>query len=679
LTKRQVFALTYRVLKNQAFHSAIRLSETRMRPFLVLLVPACLAIAGAGCSSQPRAQLLAPAPLQVRAPEPDSSEAYRIASEHFYRGKAHALSGDAGCARLEFDAALDTVRKNFKSGKAEDLAFAQQLYESVDLYRMILEGRPETEERPPAEDTSDTLIAQAPPAPTAEEVAKAKQELYSAAPAPAYDMPVVVNEAVLRAIAFYQFRTPQHFAAALKRSGRYLPMMRQILKEQGLPKDLVYIAMIESAFKPVAHSRAGAHGFWQFIDGTASRYSLRKTRQFDERSDPVKSTLAAAAYFRDLYELFGDWYLAMAGYNAGEGRVIRSLQRTGARDYWELNSMSALHPETQGYVPFFLATMIIAKDPIRFGFDVVPDPPLEFDMVELNRSMDLAKVASAIGSSVEDLRTLNSELTSRFTPRPESTYPLRVPVGAAQILQTALASLPSAPEYEERRVAVKKGDTPARLAARYGMSVADFSRLNDLPAKIRLRRGSKVTVLVARDLGRAKPSTLTARGGSPARASVAMANAARLATSRQEGEIRALPTPSAAVTKASVLQDSKYQLVSVSAPTPVHPRPLPDTITIPAEGFETETVPAVQRVEAPNQSSATAKPRGTERESRPAARQKIQPVRKPTYTVRRGDTLYRIAEKHGVTVETLARQNRLRPRTPLKVGQRLALPMDSAR
>ena len=156
--------------------------------------------------------------------------------------------------------------------------------------------------------------------------------------------------------------------------------------------------MIESAFKSQAHSRAAAKVL-QFISGTGRRYGLKTNRDLDERSDPVKSTRAAAAYFRDLYELFGDWHLAMAAYNAGEGRVLRGLQRTGARSYWELRDGGALHRETKDYVPFFMASALIAKDPVRFGFDVVPDPPLEFDVVDVSRPVELARVARELGSA----------------------------------------------------------------------------------------------------------------------------------------------------------------------------------------------------------------------------------------------------------------------------------------
>ena len=318
----------------------------------------------------------------------DSSDAARAAasatdprqeaSDRFHQGKVYALAGDPACARLEFEAALEGFRKAMRPGDSADLAFAGQLWDSVRLYESLPSG--DDDERPVAPGQRDGLIAQETTVPTADELAVARRELEAAGSSASFDVPIVVNDAVLNAVAFYQFRTPKAFAAALQRSGRYLPLMRSILRESGLPEDLVYIAMIESAFKFQASSRAVAKGYWQFIDGTGRRYGLKKGRDFDERSDPVKSTRAAAAYFRDLYEMFGDWYLAMAAYNGGEGRVLRGLQRTGATSFWELCDANALHRETKDYVPFFIAAALISKDPARFGFDVVPDPPLEFDV-----------------------------------------------------------------------------------------------------------------------------------------------------------------------------------------------------------------------------------------------------------------------------------------------------------
>ena len=300
-----------------------------------------------------------------------------------------------------------------------------------------------------------------------------------------------------------------------------------------MPQDLVYVAMVESAFKPSAHSRAAAHGFWQFIGGTGRRYGLKKTRAFDERSDPVKSTRAAAHYFRDLYEMFGDWPLAMAAYDAGEGKILKGLQRTGARDYWELRSGGAfLHRETRDYVPYVLAAALISKDPARFGFDVVPDPPMAWETVRVAKPVDLSRVAQAAGVPLEELRGLNSELTTRFTPYGVGAYELRVPPGSAAALAARLGSLPVAPDIAEKRIVVKKGDTLQKVASRAGVTVAELRDFNDLPGNAKLKKG---TVLVVPARRPAKGSREAALAGAEA-ASIAMTIAPR-----PQGEIRALP------------------------------------------------------------------------------------------------------------------------------------------
>ncbi len=597
----------------------------------------------AGCSSTKTAATPMPAPVvrvadAAACPEPDPRQE---ASDRFHRGKAHALAGDAACARLEFEAALESFRTAMRPGNSGDLAFAGQLWESIRLYESI-PSEEEAEELAPAPDQRDGLIARETGEPTADEVAVARREVEEAGSAVSFDVPIVVNDAVLNAVAYYQFRTPKAFAAALQRSGRYLPLMRSILRENGLPEDLVYIAMIESAFKSQAHSRAAAKGYWQFISGTGKRYGLRTTREVDERSDPVKSTRAAAAYFRDLYEIFGDWYLAMAAYNAGEGRVLRGLQRTGTRDYWELRDAGALHRETRDYVPFFLATALIAKDPARFGFDVVPDPELEFDVVEVSRPVELARVARELGVAVETLRALNGELRGRATPRGVSAYPLRLPKGAGPILETRLASIPAAPEIRDRRLKARRGDTLARFARRHGVSVADLREANNLRPNAKLRAGQLLVV-----------PTRVASAPRPALELAEAADAPEIEEPAR-GEIRALPTPSAAVVDAASLGEG---FAVVAEPPRAAAQP-PSRVEIPAEGFEA----------AEPQASA----------ARPSARTKPA-ARRTTHTVRRGETLYRIANRYGVTVDELRRANRIGRRAAIRVGQRLSVPDQTGR
>lgn len=587
------------------------------RPLAAL---ALLSAALGGCASAPRAALepVPPPPEPVAPATPDPRV---VSTERFYRGKELALSGDASCARLEFEAALAAFDAAARPGDADDLAFAGELWESVQLYRALTDRAAEPEERPPAEDPTDTLLA-ASPAASPQEVQAARREVASAGGPSGFDIPVVVNDAVLKAVAFYQFRTPQAFAGALKRSGRYLDLMRGILKEKGLPQDLVYVAMIESAFKHNAHSRKAAHGFWQFIDGTARRYGLKRGKGIDERSDFVKSTRAAAAYFRDLYEMFGDWHLAMAGYDTGEGRILRGLQRTGARDYWELASGNFLHRETREYVPYVLAAALIAKDPARFGFDVVLDPPVAYEVVELRKPVDLARVARAIDVPLDELAALNGELKTRSTPRVPS-YPLRVPQGMAAALAASLPALPEAPEIRERRVTVRKGDTLAKVAARYKVSAGDVALWNDLPPNARLRRGMGLTLPT---LG--APS----RPAAPRVETAAVSEAP--ARTRTQGEIRALPGPDAAVSDPASIAPPGTPVVRKSEPPP-------NRYEIPAEGFE----------------SAPAR----------AAPKRV------VHVVRSGETLFRIATQYGTTVTAIRRENRLGPREALRVGRRLTL------
>ncbi len=236
-----------------------------------------LLVALAGCATNSRQVQVARPPVPE---EPAAIQAARTqATELFFSGKALALAGESDCAREAFRGALETFRTAARPGNPADLAFAADLYDSIALYRPAIEAgsRAAEAERPPAEDPRDSLVATA-PLPSPDEIAKAKTEIESAPAGTGFDIPIVVNDAVLRAVAFFQFRTPMAFAAALKRSGRYMNVMRGILKEEGLPEDLVYVAMVESAFKYQAHSRAAAHGLWQFIPGTGKRYGLKRNR-----------------------------------------------------------------------------------------------------------------------------------------------------------------------------------------------------------------------------------------------------------------------------------------------------------------------------------------------------------------------------------------------------------------
>jgi membrane-bound lytic murein transglycosylase D len=284
----------------------------------------------------------------------------------------------------------------------------------------------------------------------------------------------------------------------LARSGRYLPMILDIFKEKGLPEELVFTAMIESGFNPVAVSRAGAKGLWQFMAPTARLYGLRVDRWLDERLDPEKSTVAAANYLRDLYTVFGSWDLAQAAYNAGEVRVQQAIQGSGTRDFWVLHRRSPyLLPETKNFVPAIHAATLIGRQPEQYGFTVVPEEPVRYDVVTVPKGSRLMRLAGLSGVAIADLEQLNPELWQKQTP-PDAPYELKIPLGTAVALQAAV-ELDAAP----RRIApapragvhvVQMGDTLWRIARQYGVSAVQVARWNGLERPDRIFPGERLRV-----------------------------------------------------------------------------------------------------------------------------------------------------------------------------------------
>jgi peptidoglycan lytic transglycosylase D len=282
------------------------------------------------------------------------------------------------------------------------------------------------------------------------------------------------------------------------RAGRYLGMIRDTLRDRGLPEDLAFVAMIESGFNPVAVSRAGAKGLWQFMAGTARRYGLRVDQWVDERFDPEKSTLAAAAYLRDLYAQFGSWSLAQAAYNAGERTVERAIRVVGSTDFWALARSSSLRQETKEFVPQIHAATVIGQNPSRYGFDVAGHLPTDVEFVSVPPGTNLTTIAIAAGVSTETLRTLNPVLVKGVTP-PGAPYRLRVPAGTSAAIQSAPAA--GKPLPERRPVVVKSqvhvvrsGDTVRGISRRYGVTVADVLRWNNLSTSHVLRPGERLVI-----------------------------------------------------------------------------------------------------------------------------------------------------------------------------------------
>ncbi len=296
------------------------------------------------------------------------------------------------------------------------------------------------------------------------------------------DFPVVHNAKVQYFIDYYTGRGRKVFTRWLERSTRYLPMMREIFAEHGLPKDLAYLAMVESGFNTKAYSWAHAVGPWQFIKGTGKMYGLKRDWYRDERRDFEKSTKAAARFLRDLRDQFnGEWYLAVASYNAGPGKLRTAIRKYKTRDFWEISRGKYLQPETKNYVPKLMAVLTLAKDPERYGFTELNfQEPLQYEAVTIPSVTDLEIVAKMSGTSYEEIKQLNPELKRWSTPPNVKDYQLRIPAGMTAQFSEQYAKLSPSDRANYMRYKIKKGDTLGALSQRYNVRVNDIMALNNI-------------------------------------------------------------------------------------------------------------------------------------------------------------------------------------------------------
>lgn len=308
----------------------------------------------------------------------------------------------------------------------------------------------------------------------------------------AYDMPIVMDSSVQAHIRYFNTGIHDRFEQWLFRLSRYRPIVDKIFTEFHLPSDLVYLSLVESGFNPYAFSRAKATGPWQFMKGTAKAYGLRVDNYVDERRDPIKSTVAAARYLRDLYDLFGAWPLAMAAYNAGEGKVMRALHTAQAESFSEISQTRLIRRETKEYVPRFMAATIIARNPDRYGFSQEAAEPHQFDEAIISRTVHFRAIANATGIPYEELRLLNPELRRDATPPGNETYHLKVPVGMkakVEQLQDRIPAYKFPPLPEKTQVAtpvsshwykVRVGDTLGKVSKRFRVPVKTLKTKNNL-------------------------------------------------------------------------------------------------------------------------------------------------------------------------------------------------------
>jgi membrane-bound lytic murein transglycosylase D len=418
----------------------------------------------------------------------------------FESGKRLFEDGEVEKARLYFQESLDLLKK---------CGFSFADYPEVEqVYYEILAGIRRIEMRAlvePEEPPFPILDSLAPETSPLDEIADLNLFTVEVDPAledlvsedlkqTQFDFPVVVNERVLTFLDYWKGRGRVQVEQALERSGRYLPLFKKIFAEEGVPQDLIYMAHVESLFKPNAYSRARARGIWQFVSSTARLYDLKVGWWLDERLDYYKATRAAARHLRDLHEEFGDWYLALAAYNGGPGRVSRVIRRYGKMDYWTMAKRRLLPRETRNFVPSILAAIIIYRHPERYGFDVRPAPELKFETVSLEYQVDLGVVADSIGVRLTEMTNLNPELQRGVTPFELEDYRLKIPPGTGDALLQALAELPPEKRLRLKHHRVRKGETLSHIASRYGISIRAIAEVNRIRNVNRLSIGQDLII-----------------------------------------------------------------------------------------------------------------------------------------------------------------------------------------
>ena len=431
-------------------------------------------------------------PAHVREVRDQMEEAYQAGLEAYQAGRFDE-------AKEHFDRAVDLVLSSdvdLSAQPALKKAFDEMVRNIADMDADLYtrEGETETpENRSPLDELKDITTYLSP-----EEAEKERQKIQQVVGRISYDIPVTLNPRVLAYIEAFQTRLRGEFEAGLKRSGAYLPMIKKTFREAGLPEDLAYMAHQESAFKVNAFSRARAKGMWQFMSFTGRKYGLKSDLWVDERGDFEKATRAAAMYLKDLHERYGDWHLAMAAYNAGEGKIDRALARAHAKDYWALLKTRYIRTETKWYVPAILASILIDKSPEDYGFSVNTDSELEWETVTVDKATDLQVIAEAAGTSLEAIRALNPELRGLVTPPNVATYTVRVPDGSKDDVVAKLETLPDDQRVSWTLHEVRPGETFSVIARRHGIPVRALLDANPRYIGKRLRRGVVLNIPISK-------------------------------------------------------------------------------------------------------------------------------------------------------------------------------------
>ena len=471
-------------------------------------------------SAAPKQTLTASAPVLTAAPpSPQLAtdpvvDLIALSNSHFEAGQSELQLGHLDSARAEFNKAVDVLLESPWGARSEARIreHYDRLVERISATELtsLAQGDGFTEKKYEPASIDDLLAlstSQSIPSP------ETKQAVATDLESNDYDITIPLNARVLSFVELFTGRLRNYLQEGLSRGARFLPMIQDVFRAEGLPLDLAYVPLVESAFKPDALSRAKAKGMWQFMRGTALENGLKHDWYIDERAEPEKATRAAAKYLKTLYGMFGDWQLALASYNGGPGRIQSAIKRSGGvKDFWRLSASRRYLPrETRDYVPLILAAMIVARNPAQYGMDLEPAPPEtpRFEKVTLPAAVDLRRVAEWVGTPVQTIQDLNPELRRWTTPVRATDYELKVPEGTADVVLAKMAEDGSDTANLTWHT-VRKGETLLSIARKLKVSRADLAEANYLSVKARVTPGQQLIV------PRAPTLLLAARTDTPA-------------------------------------------------------------------------------------------------------------------------------------------------------------------
>jgi len=434
--------------------------------------------------------------IQQAEPKPDPVvEVIGKAETEYQAGLDQYNAGQKDQAKVHFDRTFNLLMAS-PSDVRSDLRFQHEFDRVLESINKLESAAVQQSETAPEQKSEPAPIDEANEVTNYPVDPDLKAQAAAEIKATHSDLPLMMTDQVAGYINYFSSRGHGTLERALTLSGRYREMIERILKEEGVPQDLIYLAQAESGFHPYAVSRAGARGIWQFMGSRARAYDLHHDSWVDDRQDPEKSTRAAARHLKDLYNQFGDWYLAMAAYNSGPGTVQSAVKRTGYADFWELYRRNVLPKETRNYVPIIVAVTIMAKNPGQYGLDTItPDQEIAYDTVKISYPVDLRLVAECVGASPGELQELNPSLLRMTTPK--GHFELHIPAGTAEKYRAAITAIPPDMRLWWRYHTVEPGDTLMSVARSYRTTLGTIAEANQLDTSANIEAGAKLIIPIA--------------------------------------------------------------------------------------------------------------------------------------------------------------------------------------